>query len=501
MKNKNRILAGLMALCCMQSGLFLTANAETTTEPSDSADIEFKAGDVDLSGKIDILDVISINRALVGKEKLSDIQTALADFNMDGKVDFMDSQCIMRYIVGLYDVEVQPVGTVNLSESVQSQEVEGKEADEAFITAQTGFYLNLFQQAEKESPEENILVSPYSVMQALAMTANGADGSTKAEMELALGGLPLNDLNQYLYTQRTNQPNEDTCKLTTANSIWYRNDKNRLHVLPEFLQVNADYYGADAFSAPFNDSTVKDINNWCSDKTDGMIPELIDKLDYSTVMCLINAVTFDAKWDMPYNSEYDVHEQSFTAWDGTIQTADMLCSSHESLYLADEHAEGFYKYYAGRKYAFAALLPEEGLSVEEYISGLTAESLQNTLANPEYTTVLTKMPKFSYDYEITLNNALMGMGMQEAFTPEANFSKTASTSSGMLYISEVMHKTHIDVTEEGTRAAAVTGVFATDTAVPMEPKSSTLDRPFVYMIVDMENHLPVFMGAVKSISN
>ena len=373
---KTRIFAGIAALLlCFQTGISLTANAaEEPTEIGDNAEVVVKAGDLNLDDKLNILDVIILNKAILGKEKLTSVQELAADANKDEKIDASDSLAIMKSIVGLLekpsDKALSPAST-NLSKAVKSDAVEGKAADDAFIQAQTGFYLNLFQKAEAQTPEQNVLVSPYSVMQALAMTANGADGQTLSEMEQTLGGLPLGDLNQYLYTQRISQPNTAKCRLSTANSVWYRDFEERFQVLPDFLKVNADYYSADAFKAPFDDSTITDINNWVSNKTDRMIPGVLDPeqpIAPSMLMFLINAVTFDAKWQNPYDSEYQVHDGDFTAWDGSAQKVSMM-NSEEYYYLEDDSATGFYKYYDGMKYAFAAMLlpnpPTEVLSEEE----------------------------------------------------------------------------------------------------------------------------------------
>ncbi|MBR1554845.1 MAG: hypothetical protein IJ644_05550 [Oscillospiraceae bacterium] len=484
----------------------LSDNQEETDLTESGLGISVLAGDVTLDETLDILDVVTLNRAILGKENLNALQNIAADANKDGSIDSFDSLAIMKAIVGLIekasDKQLSP-NVKYLSKAVKSDTVEGKSADDAFITAQTRFYLNIFQNAEQETPDKNILVSPYSVMQALAMTANGADGQTRSEMEQALGGIPLEELNQYLYTQRTNQPNTEKCKVSTANSIWYR-DWFGNSIKPDFLKVNADYYSADAFSAPFDESTAKDINSWVSNKTDRMITQLLNPempISANTMLYLINAVTFDAKWAQPYTGEYSVFEKDFTAWDGSVQKVSMM-SSEECYYLEDEQATGFYKSYSGGRYAFAALLPNEDVSVDAYISGLTADSLQETLSHPTEIVTYAKLPKFSYDYDITLNEALMSMGMNEAFDSQsADFSRMAEISdiNGNLSIGSVVHKTHIEVAEEGTRAAAVTAVELCGNALIEDYRTVTLDRPFVYMIVDMDTHLPVFMGAVKSI--
>ncbi len=501
---KKKMLAALMAfLCCVQPVSAQAISTQSIMTVSSEASVRLKAGDLNLDDKLDILDVIILNQSIIGKESLTTIQKLTADANKDNKIDATDSLAIMKAIVGIFekpsDKAFSPAIT-NLSKAVKADIVEGKAADDAFIKAQTGFYLHLFQQAEQQDPDKNILVSPYSVMQALAMTANGAGGQTLEEMEQTFGGLPLDDLNQYLYTQRMTQPNYQNCWLSTANSIWYR-DTFADSLKPEFLKANADYYAADAFKAPFDDSTITDINTWVSNKTERMIPEILNPEEeiQKAVMYLVNAVTFEAEWETAY-LPFEVQKQEFTAADGTVQQAEMMYSKDhdmERYYLHDENASGFYKYYSGERYAFAAMLPNEGISVDEYISGLTAESLQNTLANPEESYILAAMPKFSYDYEIELKDALSAMGMPSAFKETADFSAMTDTP---VMLDKALHKTHIETSEEGTKAAAVTierEIPVCET--PLPEKEIILDRPFVYMIVDMENHLPVFMGTVKSV--
>lgn len=451
-------------------------------------------GDVNNNGEIDIADLVMLEKYLLGKGELEEWK--LADLCEDGVIDSFDLVLMRKTLINTVGYErPQPQlddTTVNLSEKFEAQSAEGAKADEEFIMAQTKFALDLMQKSVSE--DTNTLISPYSVMQALSMTANGADGETLAEMEKALGGISIDKLNEYLYTQRTSQPNDEKCKLSTANSIWYRNDYEAT-ILPEFLQKNKTYYDADSFKAPFNESTVKDINNWVDEKTDKMIPEIIKDINSNTVAFIINAVAFDAKWMEQYE-ENQVSSGTFTAYDGNVQKAEML-NSVEHFYLEDENASGIYKYYAGKKYAFAALLPDEGISVTDYVAGLTPESLNKILSSPKYESVNCTLPKFSYDYENELKDELQSMGMNQAFMMGiANFSKMAKAS---LSIDKVIHKTHIELTESGTRAAAVTAVEITENAVIMPDVSLVFDRPFVYCIVDTETSLPVFIGTLMTI--
>ncbi len=460
-------------------------------------------GDVNNDGFFGIADVVMMQNYLLGNGSLT--QWECADMDNDDEIDVFD-YIIMRQKL-MDSPELNPpyvpenpdpnldYTAKNLTVDIQSNEVTGAEADEEFILSQTDFALDLFRSELKE--DENTLVSPYSVMQALSMTANGANGNTKTEMENVLG-MPMDSLNKYLYTFRTSQHNDENSKLSTANSIW---TKNGVNVNSDFLQTDVDYYNADFFTAPFDDTTVTDINNWVNDKTDKMIPKVIDEIDSNVIMYLINAVAFDAKWETEFNKDMTV-KADFTAIDNTTQEVDMMRSFEESaLYMKDDNAEGIYKYYKDRKYAFVAMLPDENVSVNDYIAGMTAEKLNGLLANPRKEYASVEMPKFSYDFDTLLNGTLRSMGMPSAFDREsADFSNMVSGLDGPTYISRVIHKTHIDVDEGGTKAAAVTAVEMTNDSVPMMPeKEVVFDRPFAYFIIDTETNIPVFMGTLMSI--
>ena len=391
------------------------------------------------------------------------------------------------------------VQATDLMEGVQPNTVTGKAVDDAFAQSQMRLAVDLFQASALESKDENVLISPLSIQLALAMTANGADGNTKAEMEALLGGdISLEDLNEYLYSYVNNLPSAEKYKLQIANSIWFRDDEGRLQVEKDFLQKNADYYGAQAYKAAFDDQTLKDINNWVKDHTDGMIDSILDQIDDDAVMYLINALVFDAEWQHVYDKS-DVYKGKFTNIDGTEKQVDMM-HSEETVYLQDENATGFMKPYSGSKYSFAALLPNEGVDINEYIAGLTGEKLMKTLNTPQLGMVMATLPKFSYEYELTMNDVLKELGMPTAFNEtKADFSKLGESSRGNIFIGEVLHKTFISVDELGTKAGAVTKVEMKDESAPISEWVVNLNRPFVYMIIDNESKLPVFIGLVAAI--
>lgn len=353
-------------------------------------------------------------------------------------------------------------------------------------TEAADFALKLFQ--ESLDGERNTLVSPLSVLLALGMTANGADGETLAQMEHTLGS-DVENLNYYLYSLMDGQSDQ----LKLANAIWFRD--HGLTVKDTFLETNANYYQADMFQAPMNAATAGEINAWVEEHTDRMIPGIIDELDPDTVMCLVNALAFDAKWEEIY-LEHQVGESTFNAANGLPRTVEYM-NSQEYAYLEDENATGFVKYYEGRNYAFAALLPNEGVSVEDYVNSLTGTHLQEMLASPRRITTYATMPKFETEYDAELSEVLKAMGITDAFDADgADFSRMA-TAEYNIYISQVLHKTEISVAEEGTRAAAVTAVIAAYGAAPIEDyRTVTLNRPFVYMIFDCQENVPLFLGTL-----
>lgn len=384
------------------------------------------------------------------------------------------------------------------SANVQTQPVQADLApqtsyDAGLDTAQADFSLRLLQQTAEQYEGQNMLISPYSVMQALSMTANGAAGETLSQMEQVLGGMPAAELSSALGEQRRNLPDDNGAKCKIANSIWVREDEAQ-RILPDFLKkVQADF-DAEAYCTPFDDAAADALNKWCSKHTDKMIPKLIDRFAPDEVMYLINAACFDAKWQEKY--EKPPQDEIFTASGGTEQTVQMM-HSEESLYLEDQHATGFIKPYHGGSYAFVALLPEKGMTPEKYLAKQTPESLQKVLNNAESCTVHAALPQFSYDFETDFAATLQTMGMQDAFTEDADFSNMADDE---LHISKVIHKTHIDVDADGTKAAAISAVVMEKkelVAVP-DAKYVRLDRPFVYMIVETEHMTPIFSGVFNT---
>lgn len=378
----------------------------------------------------------------------------------------------------------------DLTEGISKNESASKAPDDEFKAAASSFAAELFK--ENYSKGKTTLVSPLSVLTALALVQNGAQGNTLAQLEQALGGLDRDTLNAYMraYCDFLTESEE----LKIANSVWTDSSAEAKRA---FLQKAVDSYSAQLFSAPLSDpKTVESINSWVKKNTDGMIPKIIEKADRYAVMMLVNAIAFDAKWETPYKRS-DIEKLEFTSYSGSKKKTDFMCST-ENVYLKDGGTVGFMKPYKNGRFAFAALLPDENTGIDDYVASLSGDKLMKIFSSAKRgNEVNVKMPKFRAEYSAQLIDTLKKMGVKDAFD-----SKTADFSSLIenrdAYIATVVHKTFIEVDENGTRAAASTLVGA-DTMSLMEPYSVFLNRPFVYMIVDTETNLPLFIGVQTEI--
>ncbi len=388
----------------------------------------------------------------------------------------------------------------DLTKSIRRESPSGKTTDASFKKTVADFSINLFQAAVQADDAladgKNALISPISVMLALTMTANGADGKTREEMETVLGGeVSLEALNEYLYTYTEGLPSDKGERVRFANSLWIRDDK--VEIEQDFLQKSADYYKASIYEAPFDEQTVKDVNYWVNQHTDGMIDQLVEKFDPRAVVLLLNALAFDGLWETPFAKDAGSYEWFYPEKEGKDPQSIKMLSSKEMLYITDEDVTGFLKPYKKGNYSFAALLPGEDCSMEKFVSSLTGEKFLEWMQSAQQTEVEIMLPKFNCEYSTKLKDALMSMGMPTAFGDESNFTKMGTASGGPLYIDNVVHKTYISVDERGTKAAAATEV---EMYLRGPGTVVNLNRPFVYAIIDNATSLPLFIGMVNDLS-
>lgn len=362
------------------------------------------------------------------------------------------------------------------------------------IESNNEFGYGIFNQILSEEADDlNILVSPLSISQALSMALNGAKDQTFAEMQSVLGfeGFSLDETNKSNQEIVSSLLNHDPLvELNIANSIWYRNDFNAKQA---FIENNSRYYLAETSKFdPANPVDAKNaMNKWVDKNTKGKIEKIIDNVNPDDVMFLINAVYFKADWKTQFKKS-NTTTKSFTLDNGTSKEVETMIGEVQLSYYNDEKFSVIKLPYGSGKFNLLIYLPEEGYTTNDIAPLLESTNFKLLRENP-----LSKrdiwLPKFEFRYEKPLNNALMQMGMKEAFDKyNANFSNISDLE---IYISKVMHKAYIKTDEEGSEAAAVTSVTFEVTSVgPSEVIK--INRSFLFAIVEEDTESILFMGKV-----
>lgn len=347
----------------------------------------------------------------------------------------------------------------------------------------------------------NSMISPLSVMMAMDMAAAGAGGATQEQItQMLCPGASQAQIESYINDLMERYRANEDVELHIANSVWI-NDAFAGEIKTDYLDRANQVFDAVAKVLAFDDAAVGEINGWVDENTSGMIDRLLNSIPSDAQLYLLNATAVEAPWAEPYE-DGQVWEDDFTDAAGRTHSAEMMHGT-EQVYFETENATGFLKYYEGGEYGFLAILPKEGMTVEEYLSGMTGESYREFYdSKTEAFDVYTMMPKFTYEYELTMNDVLYALGVENAFDESlADFSGIAEPLEGNLYISRVLHKTFIEVGQYETRAAAVTGIeMQTNSCAPIvEYKEVYLDRPFIYAIIDTQTGAPIFMGTLQSV--
>ena len=368
--------------------------------------------------------------------------------------------------------------------------------------------MELFKESISEG--KNSMISPVSILMAMAMAENGAAADSRTQIEKAFG-CTTEELSDWLKNWMTSLKTGQNTRMNVANSFWFR-DTEGLKVKEDYIKTIKDCLDAQAYKAPFDAGTRDEINNWCDENTYGMIKKGIEEISSDDMAVIVNATAFEGAWLVPYE-EYQVEEgESFYTEDGSEEKADMLYSE-EGFYIegkiGDNKVTGFKKSYEDG-YSFVALLSEEGTTVADCVKSLDGETFGSLIDNGRYEKVKTALPEYTSEYTVNnLINTFEKMGIKDIFSPDmADLSDmaTAEAPGGdaayNLYISKILHKTFIEVNRKGTRAAAVTEMVAGCTSMPRPEKvhSVRLDRPFISAIIDDVTATPIFIGTVMSVA-
>jgi serpin B len=370
---------------------------------------------------------------------------------------------------------------------------------EALAEGYNRFGIDLFIREAASSGGNNVFLSPVSVALCLGMAYNGAGGSTAGEMAdiLGAGSIDLaryNSANGALIARLSDTGTGIT--LSIANSIWL---KEGFPFRKEFVKRNEKHFGAGVFQL----ETEKEINSWVKERTEGMIPSIIDSVDPADVAILVNAIYFKGEWTVEFNED-NTGDKPFYSPKGEKKvpmmkrSGDLACHENE-LFQAVRLPYGKPEGSSGGGTSMYVFLPTGENTLADLTGKLTPENWgmwTGALAGRDGT---IELPRFRAEYFSQLNGSLSGMGMKEAFKRSADFSNLCECAPGDVYISEVLHKAVIEVNEKGTEAAAATAITIKLTAaLPVEdPFHMVVDRPFLIAIVDDYTGLILFMGGIN----
>ena len=362
----------------------------------------------------------------------------------------------------------------------------GAEYEKPAEGSQTGFALSFFKNVDKTSkPGENIVVSPYSAGVALSMVAEGAEGQTRVEFDNALNGclFKAEDLGS-----------NDTVVVKSANSVWVTDDFSIRNRYVSLLEKDFDAFITTLnFSDP---ATVKAINNWCAENTNGKISEIIDRINPGTVMMLINALYFNAPWEEAF-LERNTREGVFHGYAGDVQVP-MMAKTERLNYAEYQGCQMVELQYQGGRYSMYVVLPAAGMGVDQMIPYINETLYDQAMGMMAPVKVKLTMPKFKLETSLVLNKSLQEMGIRTAFTSTADFKGIAEM--GSLTLDQVKQKCYIEVSEKGTEAAAVTSVGVRLTSArPETMVSMNVDRPYLFFISDRTDGNILFAGKVMTL--
>ncbi len=355
-------------------------------------------------------------------------------------------------------------------------------------SANTRFGFKLLQDLREREPGGNIFISPLSISIALTMTYNGAVGQTERSMAevLEIDGLDLSTINNSNRALRNSLENPDPkVEISIANSIWSRQG---VDFNPEFLERNRVFFGAEIASLDFSSpQAAATINEWVNANTNGKIEKIVDRINPQTLLFLINAIYFKGNWQDEFD-ESMTRPGIFHLSDGSEKQVQMMRREGAYPYFRGENFEATSLPYGDGRLGMYIFLPNRDSNLNKFLRDLNAENWEDWISQLQDRRHELMLPRFKLEYEVRLNDTLEALGMGIAFGGGADFSGMGPS----LFISEVRHKTFVEVNEEGTEAAAVTAVVG----VKSLPPAFRVDRPFFFAIYDTETETILFMGTV-----
>ena len=360
------------------------------------------------------------------------------------------------------------------------------------VKRNNNFALNLF--SEMKGVGSNV-VSPMSVTYLMAMLANGAEASTREEIMDAIGAkdFDIDEMNAfYAYLIRRAKTADKQTTLNIANYIALNKE---FKLKKKFASTIADSYQGAVESLDFtNPESTKRINGWCSEHTNNMIPTIIDQVEPSAVAYILNAIYFNGTWTDKFDKNNTKKEQ-FNGYTRDIMYVDMMHRNAKYYYTSNDVYSAVTLPYGSGAYSMTVILPNEGKFITDLTKTLNADTIASLRRNMEECLVDLKLPRFTTEMKLPLKGIVAKLGAPSMF--DATRADFSSFANGNVYVSEMLQKAKIEVSEEGTKAAAVTmGMVKLTSMRPQEPRRVDFhcDRPFVYMIQDNYTGAILFMG-------
>ena len=365
------------------------------------------------------------------------------------------------------------------------------DAQQRLVRKNNQFAFRLFRQL---SGFDSQVVSPLSVTYLMAMLANGACGETREEIMKTVGAdsVSVAEMNDFYHCQMEYLQRAD--KSAVLNIANYIALNRQFQLQDAFSKTVTAKYGAGVEPLDFSSQKAVDIiNGWCKQHTDGMIPEIIDGLNQSAVSCVLNAIFFNGSWQDKFDKK-ETRQERFQGYTRDIKRVQMMHRNDKMWYLDNDTYAAVNLPYGNGSYSMTVLLPNAGKSIDEMMKKIGEGEVENMRRRMDECYVDLKLPRFTTEMDLTLNDIIGKLGAPAMFTSGADFSCFAD---GDLYVSKMFQKAKIEVSEEGTKAAAVTGaVMALAMLEPDEPRHVEFhaNRPFVYLITESTTGTILFMG-------
>ena len=375
-------------------------------------------------------------------------------------------------------------------------------AESEVLEAGTDFSFDLFRNVSKRNDCDNIFMSPLSAHIATCMLANGASGETYSQIVKTLGyeGLSIEDVNSAYKTLVDGLRKVDTfTQLEIANALWV---EDKFPVSTSFTKSMTQNYDAYVKNLDFSSSkAVKTINDWCSQKTNKMIPDFLKELSPGTVLILMNALYFNGKWTEKFEST-NTANGDFTTLDGKTAQKEFMHISKSFNYAENE--DGSIKMcelpYGNQAFVMDIILPDKDINFKSFIGSMTGEQWKNMFTYRRAHKIELSLPKFKLEAEYDLKDALCSMGMPLAYDKQnADLKKMCSDPSWQLWVDRTIQKSVIEVNENGSKAASVTAHVIKGLAFPGPEQIITFncDHPFMFVIRETTSGAILFMGTLS----